>query len=78
MNESIRTEIRNFLNQLEETRPGIKYNIYNSVLKISAGLKSQISHKGSTKCLVCQRQSTNKICSVCKTVAMLSGQSSKK
>lgn len=78
MNESIRTEIRNFLNQLEETRPGIKYNIYNSVLKISAGLKSQTSHKGSTKCLVCQRQSTNKICSVCKTVVMLSGQSSKK
>ncbi len=78
MHESIRTEIRKFLNQLEESRPGLKYNIYNSVLKISAGLKAQTSHKELTKCLLCERQSTNKICSVCKTISMLSGPSDKK
>ncbi|HET7644286.1 MAG TPA: ATP-binding protein, partial [Nitrososphaeraceae archaeon] len=33
--ESIRTEIREFFNSLEENRSGIKYNAYNSILKIS-------------------------------------------
>ena len=31
--ESIRSEIREFFNSLEETRSGAKYNTYNSLLK---------------------------------------------
>jgi cytoplasmic tRNA 2-thiolation protein 1 len=71
MHESIRTEVRQFLNKLEESHPGIKYNMYNSVLKISEGLKNQTSVKRSAKCLVCERQSTSEICSVCKTLQIL-------
>jgi len=72
MHESIRSDIRVFLNQLEESHPGIKYNIYNSVLKVSKGLKIDLTSKQSLKCLICKRESSNKICSVCRTVQMLS------
>jgi cytoplasmic tRNA 2-thiolation protein 1 len=71
MHESIRTEVRQFLNKLEDSHPGIKYNMYNSVLKVSEGLRNQRSVKRSTKCLVCERQSTSEICSVCQTLQIL-------
>jgi cytoplasmic tRNA 2-thiolation protein 1 len=65
MHESIRTELRQFLNNLEDSHPGIKYNIYNSVLKVSDGLRNHRSVKRYTNCIVCERQSTSEICSVC-------------
>ncbi len=72
MNESIRSDIRLFLNRLEVSHPGVKYSMYNSVLKISEGLKNRRTSKKSVQCLVCQRNSTSTFCSVCKNVAMLS------
>lgn len=71
MNESIRSDIRLFLNRLEVSHPGVKYSMYNSVLKISEGLKNRRTSKKSVQCLVCQRNSTSTFCSVCKNVAML-------
>lgn len=71
-NESIRTQIREFINVLERERPGIKYNLYNSVLKISNNLKTFSNHVNS-KCATCGRLSTSEICSVCKTVSILGG-----
>ena len=35
MNEGIRTEIREFLNSLEDQHSGIKNNMYRSIIKIS-------------------------------------------
>ena len=40
MNEGIRTEIREFLNSLEDHRSGIKNNMYHSILKISNIIKT--------------------------------------
>ncbi|HIH68229.1 MAG TPA: TIGR00269 family protein, partial [Candidatus Nitrosotenuis sp.] len=40
MNEGIRTEIREFLNKLENTHAGIKNNMFRSVLKISQTMKT--------------------------------------
>src|ERR671918_224885 len=71
MHESIRTDIREFLNKLEKGRPGIKYNAYNSILKISKSMKSVSLTHGSQKCSVCRRDSTGDICSVCRTVNIL-------
>src|SRR5437867_2165512 len=71
--ESIRTDIRNHLNNLEKSHPGIKYNAYNSILKIAKKLKttdSMISQERK-KCLVCNRDSSNSICSVCRTLDLL-------
>jgi cytoplasmic tRNA 2-thiolation protein 1 len=71
MHESIRTDIREFLNKLEKGRPGIKYNAYNSILKISKSMKSASLTHGSQKCSVCRRDSMGDICSVCRIVGIL-------
>ena len=71
MHESIRTDIREFLNKLEKGHPGIKYNTYNSILKISKSMKSVSLIHTPKKCSVCRRDSTGDICSVCRTVGIL-------
>src|SRR5919202_610271 len=53
MNESIRTDIREFFNRLERDRPGIKYNAYNSMTKVSKILRGVPSSSQSKKCSVC-------------------------
>lgn len=72
-NESIRTDLRNFLNTLEVNHPGIKYNAYNSAVKISRHLKMETSKSQTRrKCSVCGRDSSSSICSVCKNLRLLS------
>jgi cytoplasmic tRNA 2-thiolation protein 1 len=71
MNEGIRTQIRDFINVLERERPGIKYNLYNSISKISSNLKTFPNRVDSKKCSTCGRMSTSNICSVCKTISVL-------
>ena len=71
MNESIRTDIREFFNRLERDRPGIKYNAYNSMTKVSKILRGVPSSSQSKKCSVCGYISTGNICSVCKTRGIL-------
>jgi uncharacterized protein (TIGR00269 family) len=70
MNESIRSEMREFFNKLEKIHPGIKYNTYSSMMKISetmrGGLRSEYK-----KCSNCARDSSCDLCSVCKTITML-------
>ncbi len=68
--ESIRSEIREFFNSLEDTRPGAKYNTYNSLLKISKILKNYDSSV-KNKCRICGHDSTRPICSVCKNIKIL-------
>jgi cytoplasmic tRNA 2-thiolation protein 1 len=71
MHESIRTDLRQFLNTLEKDHPGIKYNAYNSMIKISKNLKSLTGQTKGKKCSICRRDSTAAICSVCKTKRIL-------
>ncbi|HET6779780.1 MAG TPA: TIGR00269 family protein [Nitrososphaera sp.] len=71
MNESIRTDLREFFNRLERDRPGIKYNAYNSMMKVSKILRSMPSSSESKKCGVCGRVSTGDVCSMCKTLGVL-------
>jgi uncharacterized protein (TIGR00269 family) len=71
MNESIRTDIREFFNRLERDRPGIKYNAYNSMTKVSKILRGVPSSSQSKKCSVCGYISTGNICSVCRTRRIL-------
>ncbi len=70
MNESIRTDLRQFFNNLEKEHPGIKMNTYNSMMKIAKTLRNGPSIEGR-KCTVCGRDSTGEVCSVCKTVGVL-------
>jgi uncharacterized protein (TIGR00269 family) len=61
MNESIRTDLRNFFNILEEQRPGIKYNTYKSLFKISNILKSSVN-TNCNKCSKCRSRSRSCSC----------------
>jgi uncharacterized protein (TIGR00269 family) len=70
MDESIRTDLREFFNTLEKEHSGIKHNAYNSMMKIAKTLRSVPGDQGK-KCSVCGRDSTGDVCSVCKTVSIL-------
>lgn len=64
MNEGIRTEIREFLNSLENHHSGIKNSMYGSVMKLSQIVKD-VNYKQRRICQKCGSQCTSKICSVC-------------
>ncbi len=70
MNEGIRTEIREFLNKLENSHNGIKNSMYRSVLKILQ-IMAESNYKERTKCTNCGAECTGKICSVCKMLIHL-------
>ena len=70
MSEGIRTEIREFLNSLENQHSGIKNNLYQSILKISEIVKDS-NYKQKTICEKCDNECTGKICSVCNLVLRL-------
>ena len=72
MNEGVRTELREFLNKLENSHSGIKNNLYRSSLKISKILKNS-NYKQKTICSNCGSECTGKICSVCDMVLKLKG-----
>ena len=71
MNESIRTDLREFFNRLERDHPGIKYNAYRSMTKISKVLRSSMPPSETKKCSRCGRVSTGNICSVCRMLNIL-------
>src|SRR5919198_1003908 len=60
MNESIRTDLRNFFNRFEKDHPGIKYNSYNSMMKVAKILRKAPQSEGR-KCSECGRDSTGEI-----------------
>jgi len=68
MNESIRSEVRSMLNDMELKHPGIKFNLLRSYLKITSNLK--LEQKNLT-CSACGYPSSNQICSVCTILAKI-------
>ena len=72
MNEGIRTEIREFLNTLENHHTGIKNNLYKSSLRLSQIVKES-NYKKKRVCPNCGNQCTSELCSVCNLVLKLKG-----
>jgi uncharacterized protein (TIGR00269 family) len=70
MSEGIRTEIREFLNSLENQHSGIKNNLYQSVIKVSQIVKDS-NQKQRMICKKCGSECTGIICSVCNLVLKL-------
>jgi len=64
MNEGIRTEIREFLNSLENHHSGIKNSMYGSVMRLVPIVKNA-NHKQRRVCQKCGNQCTGEVCSVC-------------
>lgn len=70
MNEGIRTQLREFLNSLENNHSGIKNNLYRSVLRISQIVKDS-NYKQKKYCINCGNECTSTICSVCDLILKL-------
>jgi cytoplasmic tRNA 2-thiolation protein 1 len=70
MNEGIRTEIREFLNSLENKHSGIKNNMYKSIMKISSVVKDS-NYKQRKICSKCGSECTGNVCSVCSILVNL-------
>ena len=70
MNEGIRTEIREFLNSLENQHTGIKNSFYQSIIKVSQIVKES-NKKQKRKCKKCGQECTGVICAVCNMVLKL-------
>ncbi|MEO9321397.1 MAG: TIGR00269 family protein [Nitrososphaera sp.] len=71
MDESIRSEIREFMNRLESRHSGIKYSAFNSAVKIATIVRANPTEYNSNKCSSCGRDSSGPICSACKTIRIL-------
>lgn len=63
--EAMRNDIRVFLNRMEEKRPGTKFIVYRTALKIIPSLNERevLGH-----CKVCREPTTGEICRVCQMV----------
>ena len=70
MNEGIRTEIREFMNSLENNHTGIKNSMYKSVERISNLVKDS-NYKQRRICPKCGNECTGQICSVCNMLVNL-------
>ncbi|MCJ8305512.1 MAG: TIGR00269 family protein [Nitrosopumilus sp.] len=70
MGEGIRTEIREFLNSLENQHSGIKNNLYQSILKVSQIVKKS-NNKEKMICKKCGNGCTGDVCAVCNMVLKL-------
>ena len=71
MHESIRTDLREFFNKLERDHPGIKYNAYRSMTKVSKVVRASIPPSQTNNCSRCGSVSTGNICSVCRMLNVL-------
>lgn len=60
-NEAMRSDIRRFLNQMEHKRPGTKFIIYQTGLKI----RSTLDPKVMNRCKICGAPTTEDICRAC-------------
>lgn len=70
MNEGIRSDVREFLNKLEASHAGIKYNAYNTLVKLGKKIR-ETGKKEHNKCIICGRDSTGDVCSVCSMLITL-------
>jgi len=67
--EAMRNDIRGFLNRMEVKRPGTKFIIYSTAIKMTP--EEQASGLVNT-CSVCGEPSSGKICRVCQIIEELS------
>ena len=70
MHEGLRSEVRDYLNSMEASHPGIKNVLLRSSLEVISRC-SHTSDKGSVPCRSCGKPSSSGLCSVCRMKAMI-------
>jgi hypothetical protein len=66
MHEGLRSEVRDYLNELEAKHPGMKNVLLNSALQVSSKLSLAGVGPGSVPCAACGKPSSKGLCSVCR------------
>jgi cytoplasmic tRNA 2-thiolation protein 1 len=66
MHEGLRSEVRDYLNELEAKHPGMKNVLLNSALQVSSKLSLAGVGPGSVPCASCGKPSSKGLCSVCR------------
>jgi len=68
MHEGLRTEVRDYLNTMEASHPGIKNVLLRSSLDVISRF-ARTAEKESVPCRVCGKPSSNGVCNVCRMKA---------
>lgn len=64
MHEGLRSEVRDYLNELESSHPGMKNVLFSSAVEVAAKLSSP--GPAPVPCSVCGNPSTKGLCNVCR------------
>ncbi|HUH99802.1 MAG TPA: TIGR00269 family protein [Nitrososphaerales archaeon] len=66
MHEGLRSEVRDYLNEMEAKHPGMKHVLLNSALKVSSKLSKGDAAKKTLACAKCGKPSSQEVCGVCR------------
>ena len=69
MHEGLRSEVRDFLNQLEVKHPGMKYVLFSSCIEVISHL--DFSKAGTKPCSICGKPSSSGVCGVCRMTKLI-------
>jgi uncharacterized protein (TIGR00269 family) len=70
MHEGLRTEVRDYLNRMEASHPGIKNVLLRSSLDVISRY-ADVDRKASVPCSDCGRPSSSSLCNVCRMKATI-------
>jgi uncharacterized protein (TIGR00269 family) len=65
MHEGLRSEVRDYLNQMEAAHPGMKNVLFNSALDVISRYQGS-EVKASVPCSRCGKPTSSEVCSVCR------------
>jgi uncharacterized protein (TIGR00269 family) len=74
MHEGLRSEVRDFLNEMEAKHPGIKNVLLRSSLQTASKLSSSMQKSLILPCSICGKPSSKGICNVCKLKTLIQQQ----
>jgi uncharacterized protein (TIGR00269 family) len=66
MHEGLRSEVRDYLNELEAKHPGMKNVLLSSALQVSSKLSAAGTALNSVPCATCGKPSSRGLCGVCR------------
>lgn len=74
MHEGLRSDVRDYLNELEAKHPGVKNVLLSSALDVISRYGRETEHQ-TVKCASCGRPSSTGLCNVCRMKAMVKAHS---
>jgi len=68
---SLRNDMRNMINSIEEKHPGVKYTIYRTKEKMIKALNGHLNNYELKICEICNAPASTNICEVCKLLCSM-------